>query len=171
MLSHLKIKNFTVFPSADLQFSKQLNVIVGENGSGKTHILKVAYSALATSWEESRKPTSSTPTKALMQTRLAEKLINVFRPESLGRLARRKQGRERCDIKLVFEDYRFNFEFSFSTNSKTEVQVEQAPEAWLEIHQPIFQLVNYLVFFQTLFQYMRVIILNSKRLGETLVYF
>lgn len=131
MLSNIKIKNFTVFPSADLHFSKHLNVIVGENGSGKTHILKVVYSALATSWEESRKPTSSSPTKALLQTRLAEKLINVFRPESLGRLARRKQGRERCDIKLVFEDYRFDFEFSFSTNSKTEVQVEKVSEAWL----------------------------------------
>lgn len=132
MLSNLKIKNFTVFPSADLQFSEHLNVIVGENGSGKTHILKVIYSALSTSWEEGRKPTSSAPTKSLLQTRLAEKLINVFRPESLGRLARRKQGRERCDVKLLFEDYRFNFEFSFSTNSKTEVQVERLPEAWLE---------------------------------------
>lgn len=132
MLSNLKIKNFTVFPIADLQFSKHLNVIIGENGSGKTHILKIVYSALATSWEEGRKPTNSTPTKAFMQTRLAEKLINVFRPESLGRLARRKQGRERCEIQLVFEDCRFDFEFSFSTNSKTEVQIEQVPEAWLE---------------------------------------
>ncbi|MGA1262646.1 MAG: ATP-binding protein, partial [Prochlorothrix sp.] len=67
-----------------------------------------------------------------MQTRLAEKLINVFRPESLGRLARRKQGRERCEIKLVFADHRCDFEFSFSTNSKTEVQADQVPEAWLE---------------------------------------
>jgi predicted ATP-dependent endonuclease of OLD family len=132
MLNNLNIKNFTVFPSANLQFSKHLNVIVGENGSGKTHLLKVAYSALATSWEESRKPTSSTPTKALMQTRLADKLINVFRPESLGRLARRKQGRERCDIKLLFEDKKFNFEFSFSTNSKTEVLIEKVPKGWLD---------------------------------------
>ncbi|MDB9435723.1 AAA family ATPase [Dolichospermum lemmermannii CS-548] len=132
MLNNLNIKNFTVFPSANLQFSKYLNVIVGENGSGKTHLLKVAYSALATSWEESRKPTSSTPTKALMQTRLADKLINVFRPESLGRLARRKQGRERCDIKLLFEDKQFNFEFSFSTNSKTEVLIEKVPKGWLD---------------------------------------
>ena len=132
MLNNLNIKNFTVFPSANLQFSKYLNVIVGENGSGKTHLLKVAYSALATSWEESRKPTSSTPTKALMQTRLADKLINVFRPESLGRLARRKQGRERCDIKLLFEDKKFNFEFSFSTNSKTEVLIEKVPKGWLD---------------------------------------
>jgi len=132
MLSHLKIKNFTIFPSADIQFSKHLNVVVGENGSGKTHLLKLAYSALATSWEESRKPTGSVPTKSLMQTRLADKLINVFRPESLGRLARRKQGRDRCEVQLTFEDERLNFEFSFSTNSKTEVQVEKVPEVWLD---------------------------------------
>ena len=132
MLVNLKIKNFTVFSGVDLQFSKNLNILVGENGTGKTHILKVVYSALATSWEASRKSTSSTPTKSLIQTRLAEKLINVFLPESLGRLAKRKQGRERCDIKLTFEDNQFNFEFSFSTNSKTEVQVEQVPKAWLE---------------------------------------
>lgn len=132
MLSHLKIKNFTVFPSADLQFSKHLNVVVGENGTGKTHLLKLAYSALATSWEEYRKPTSSVPAKSLMQTRLADKLINVFRPESLGRLARRKQGRDRCEIQLAFEDARCNFKFSFSTNSKTEVQVEKVPGIWLD---------------------------------------
>ncbi|HIK13512.1 MAG TPA: AAA family ATPase [Oscillatoriaceae cyanobacterium M33_DOE_052] len=132
MLNNLIIKNFTVFPNAELQFSKHLNVIIGENGAGKTHLLKVAYSALATSWEESRHPTNRTPTKTLMQTRLAEKLNNVFRPESLGRLARRKQGRERCDIKLNFENAQLNFAFSFSTSSKTEVLLEQVPEAWLD---------------------------------------
>ncbi len=133
MLNSLSLKNFTVFPSADLQFSKYLNVIIGENGAGKTHLLKVAYASLATSWEESRKPTRSTPTKAILQTRLAEKLINVFRPESLGRLAQRKKGRERCDIKLCFENPQFNLDFSFSTSSKTEVLIEQVPESWLEI--------------------------------------
>lgn len=132
MLDNLNIKNLTIFPEAHLQFSKTLNVIVGENGTGKTHLLKVAYAALATSWEEGRKPTSSLPTKTLMQTRLAEKLINVFRPESLGRLARRKQGRERCDIKLNFTNKQFDFAFSFATNSKTEVLIEQVPQNWLD---------------------------------------
>ena len=70
MLKSLNIKNLTVFPEANLHFSRHLNVIVGENGTGKTHLLKMAYSALATSWEEGRKPTSSLPTKTLMQTRL-----------------------------------------------------------------------------------------------------
>ena len=133
MLDSLSLKNFTVFPSADLQFSKYLNVIIGENGTGKTHLLKIVYSALATSWEESRNPIRSTPTKTRLQTRLAEKLIGVFRPEELGRLARRKKGREKCDVKLCFENSQFNLDFSFSTSSKTEVVIGQAPEAWLEI--------------------------------------
>lgn len=133
MLNSLNIKNLTVFPESNLDFSKQINVIIGENGTGKTHLLKIIYSALATSWEEGRNPTRNSPTKTLMQSRLAEKLVNVFRPESLGRLARRKQGRERCDIQLFFENPQFDFAFSFSTQSQTEVLLEKVPESWLDI--------------------------------------
>ncbi len=130
MLTRLHIQNFTVFPDADFQFAPHLNVLVGENGTGKTHLLKLAYGALATSWREGRN--GSTPSKTLLQTRFAEKLLNVFRPETLGRLVRRKPGRERCELNLEFNDPRWNFAFRFSTNSKTEVQIEQLPESWLE---------------------------------------
>lgn len=68
-----------------------------------------------------------------MQSRLAEKLVKVFRPESLGRLTRRKQGRERCEISLHFDDRTFDLAFSFATNSKTEVLLDQTPESWLDI--------------------------------------
>lgn len=131
MLERLKIQNFTVFPDADLLFGKQLNVIVGENGAGKTHLLKLAYSVLATSWQEGNKPHSNTPTKTVLQNRLADKLVNVFRPESLGRLARRKQGRERCDVQLAFHNTRLNIDFGFATNSKSEVGIERVPAEWL----------------------------------------
>lgn len=131
MLRQLKIQNFTVFPEADLQFGKQLNVIVGENGTGKTHLLKLAYSALATNWQEKNKPNATIPTKSAMQIRLADKLMNVFRPESLGRLVRRKQGRGRCDVQFAFGDSRLNIDFGFATNSKSEVSVECLPSHWL----------------------------------------
>ncbi len=49
MLKSLHLENFTVFPDVDLTFGKNLNIIVGENGSGKTHILKAAYAAIAVS--------------------------------------------------------------------------------------------------------------------------
>lgn len=132
MLKRLTIKNLTVFPEADLKFGRNLNVFVGENGAGKTHLLKVAYSSLAVSAEEGRKPSPSTPTKALLQTRLADKLINVFRPESLGRLARRKQGRERCDVRLTFDNSEWDIGFGFATNSKSEVSVEKVPSTWID---------------------------------------
>ena len=55
MLKSLELENFTVFPSAQLSFGRNLNVFVGENGSGKTRILKAAYSAIALGlWIEKR---------------------------------------------------------------------------------------------------------------------
>ena len=133
MLKRMVIKNLTVFPDADLRFGKNLNVIVGENGAGKTHLLKAAYSVLAASWEEGRKPNAPAPTKTVLQTRIADKLVNVFRPESLGRLARRKQGRERCDIQLTFDNRDLNIDFSFATNSKSEVSIDQMPRVWSDV--------------------------------------
>lgn len=138
MLRQMTLRNLTVFPEADLRFGQHLNVIVGENGTGKTHLLKAAYSVLAASAEEARKPNATAPTKTLLQTRLADKLVNVFRPESLGRLARRRQGRERCDIRLVFNDGNRNIAFSFATNSKSEVSMEETPQAWLDVAPAYF---------------------------------
>jgi energy-coupling factor transporter ATP-binding protein EcfA2 len=137
MLQSLDIRNLTVFVEANLRFSPQLNVIIGENGSGKSHLLKVAYAILAASAEEGRKPTASAPTKTLLQTRVAEKLIAVLRPESLGRLARRKQGRERCRLRLGFDDPRLDIGCSFTTASKSEVEIDPLPTAWVE-KPPVF---------------------------------
>jgi len=104
VLQSLAIRNLTVFSEAAFSFSPQLNVVIGENGTGKTHLLKAAYSVLAASAEEGRKPNASPPTKVLLQTKIAEKLIAVLRPESLGRLVRRKQGRDRCDLRFAFDE-------------------------------------------------------------------
>jgi ABC-type branched-subunit amino acid transport system ATPase component len=127
----MTIKNLTVFSEAELTFGQNLNVFVGVNGVGKTHLLKIVYSLLAASWEEGRKPNAAHPTKALLQTRFAEKLINVFRPEVLGRLAKRKQGRERCDINIEFFKPELDVSISFATNSKTEVMVDVLPKQWV----------------------------------------
>ena len=129
MLKWMELKDFTAFPKAKLEFAKQLNVIVGENGMGKTHLLKLPYAAIAVSSEEGRKRTGR-PTKSVLQTRLADKLVNVLRPESLGRLAHRRQGRSRCEVTIMFGDPGTSMSFSFATNSRTEVTVEIPPTHW-----------------------------------------
>ena len=43
-ISRLELENFTCFAKADMDFSSGINVFIGENGTGKTHILKVLNS-------------------------------------------------------------------------------------------------------------------------------
>ena len=137
MLDSLEARNFTAFPDARLRFARGLNVIVGENGLGKTHLLKLPYAVMAVSAEEGRKSNGRQPTKALLRTRLAEKLVGVFRPEGLGRLARRQRGRNRCEVKLTFGEPGTSFGFSFATQSRSEVVVDDLPSAWLD-RAPVF---------------------------------
>ncbi len=132
MIKSLEVRSFTVFPRAKFEFAKHLNVIVGENGAGKTHILKLAYSSLAASFEEGRKQVNAVPTKSVLQPRLAEKLVSVFRPESLGRLAQRQRGIQRCEVRVNGATAASNIAFSFTTKSTAEVAVETLPKVWVD---------------------------------------
>lgn len=137
MLKSMHIKNLTVFQDANLAFGKNLNVIIGENGSGKSHLLKVAYCAISVSSKGAKDSSSDVPTKAFLATALADKLRNVFKPDELGRLARRRQGLTACQIKYVFNPSKLDLEYSFRTSSKKEVVIEKVPTGWSE-KPPVF---------------------------------
>ena len=137
MLKSLRIRDFTVFTKADLEFAEGLNVIVGANGTGKTHLLKLPYAVMAMSAEEGKKRTEP-PTKTSLQTRIAEKVSSVFRPEDrLGRLVHRRRGRNRCEVRMTFTQPRTSLAFRFSSLSKSEVVVESAPSGWQD-KPPVF---------------------------------
>lgn len=130
MLASMQLKKFTVFSDEKLMFASGLNVVIGENGSGKSQLLKLAYSLIATSAEMGRNPDAPAPTKTYLEKRYADKLIGVFRPESLGRLVTRTQGRNRCEVALAFEDESLDMAVSFATSAKTDVQIEKPPLRW-----------------------------------------
>ena len=137
MLKELRISNFTAFVEADLRFCDGLNVLVGENGVGKTHLLKLPYAVLAALAEQGRNG-ERRPTKSLLNRVIAEKLVNVMRPEALGRLARWQPGRQRCEVSLTWNgggdpDMAFNF----ATQSKSEVVSSRVPSAWPP-NMPVF---------------------------------
>ena len=44
-ISRLVLENFTAFARFDQEFCEGVNVFIGENGTGKTHVLKVLYSS------------------------------------------------------------------------------------------------------------------------------
>ena len=43
-ISKVSIKNFTVYEDIEVEFCNGINVFIGENGTGKTHLLKLLYS-------------------------------------------------------------------------------------------------------------------------------
>lgn len=43
MLKKLEVNNFTVFKKISIEFSGGIDIFIGENGTGKTHLLKILY--------------------------------------------------------------------------------------------------------------------------------
>ncbi len=137
MLTAIHVKNLTAFADANFQFASSLNVVVGENGTGKTHILKAAYTVAAVSAWGKKESGSPTPTKSYLELAIAKKLRGVFRPDALGRLTRRHAGRNRCEIEATFHSTPIRMGFSFNTSSKTEVSVDPCPARW-EGEPPVY---------------------------------
>jgi recombinational DNA repair ATPase RecF len=67
----LQLKNFTAFTDLDIDFSPGINIIIGENGTGKTQLLKAI---LALSGPEAR---AEQPGE-----QLARKLCRLYHPLS-----------------------------------------------------------------------------------------
>lgn len=74
-ITKLYLSRYTVFDLLNIELSKGINVFVGENGTGKSHVLKVLYAA-------------SRATEG--KTAFAQKLVNLMLPDEykLARLAR-----------------------------------------------------------------------------------
>lgn len=120
MLNILSIENFTVFRKANLKFSSGLNVIIGENGTGKSHLLKLGYSILKTLESFGNKA----PAQKVAEREFAKNLVDIFRPETLGRLASRVQG---CSASSVSAEWvkSGSLSFTFSTRNTENVALSK----------------------------------------------
>ncbi|HEY88955.1 MAG TPA: AAA family ATPase [Thermoflexia bacterium] len=102
MLEKMELEFFTAFESLHLDFSPGVNLFIGANGTGKTHLLKLLYVALSTQREERKRES------------LERKLANVFLPQGkrLGRLAHRLKGGVTCKVHIIREGKLLDFHFT-----------------------------------------------------------
>jgi len=133
MLKKLTIENFTNFDKAEFNFVPGINIIIGENSSGKSHVLKLAYS-VASVWNQCGKEG--------WKSNLKNKLYKVFRVSKLGDL--------HSLHKKACQDSQTHMVFEFSVTHKNResetldislgidsINVKQHPTARL-IKSPIF---------------------------------
>lgn len=130
MLESLSLREFTVFREADFKFASGLNVVVGANGFGKTHLLKLGYVVSEVGYVAHARAEEGRGTS--LSKRIATKLETVFRPDSLGRLARRVQGLKRTEVRARFRGIARPLSFAFSTKSSSEVVIERQPVTFPE---------------------------------------
>ena len=125
MIERLQLEQFTAFDYLDLQFSPGINVIIGKNGTGKTHVLKILYTVLEALYARKR---------------ISDKIVNVFLPKEkrIGRLVKRSVGRGLSKVIIARNDKTLSF--NFSTLTKGNLKNIRGGRGWRDdkIGQSVF---------------------------------
>lgn len=116
-LTRLHCERFTAFDQLTVDFSRGINVFIGANGTGKTHLMKIAYAACDI-------------TKSKMS--FPEKLCRVFLPSgrSIGRLVKRQQASSRAMVRVEREKESLQASFSNHTD-KPELAKVTGQTKWM----------------------------------------
>jgi len=129
MLTKIYLENFTAFHKIDIDLSPGLNIFIGANGTGKTHILKAAYAACDVS---------------VSGRNFADKLEKIFFPSNhqIGRLARRDKGSVSSKVAVSREtdgkNAQLSIVFSNHTKSFEKADITGAGEWGSEKIQSVF---------------------------------
>ena len=130
-LTRFEADGFGPLDKVDIQLSPGLNVITGDNATGKSQLLKLLYTGTRSLYD------ADAPTKNELSSDIAKALLGVFRPDQLGRLARRVRGRSRASIKLTYEGISDPLGFNFASNSQKDVKIDSFPQTKL-VDIPVF---------------------------------
>ena len=114
-INALSMENFTLFNKTNFEFSKGINIFIGENSTGKSQILKLLYSIIEANNQEGR-----------FNESIVHELKEVFRPTDREIKNLITFGESRSSIKIDLSAY--NIEFNFTKNSKYEVNVKDTPQ-------------------------------------------
>lgn len=87
MINSITLKDFTNFHNNTFKFSKGINVFIGKNGTGKTHVLKNLISTINANNTVLSGLRDSKEHKGSL---IAENLMGYFKPDRLGNLVRKE---------------------------------------------------------------------------------
>jgi len=116
MITGFEIQNFTAFKELEVALSPRINVIIGSNGTGKTHLLKVLYT-LSNAGEL---PPNAGHSNSDLEVCISERLLRLFLPaenkisalHSGGSTARTKLRMKNSDNSRVSVSFNYNSEFA-----------------------------------------------------------
>ncbi|HET7506497.1 MAG TPA: AAA family ATPase, partial [Kofleriaceae bacterium] len=144
-LRHLELKRFTAFEAAEFEFASGVNVLIGENGTGKSHILKLIY-VLSESVRRfvSGEGLDGARRKLTLEETLTEMFQAVFQPDELHRLVRRGVGRRKARIVAGWEDKKklHRLEVTLTSLGRLTVTGDDLPELEPSIFIPTREVLS-----------------------------
>jgi energy-coupling factor transporter ATP-binding protein EcfA2 len=100
-VTRLSIENFTVFKQAEFAFEPGVNTLIGANGTGKSHVLKLLYT-LSEAQRRLHSGKTGLTSKPVLDDVLGSMLKEVFQPDHLGRLVRRGKSSKTARIEIAW---------------------------------------------------------------------
>ncbi len=149
-INSLNTKNFMSLKNDKVIFSKGINLVIGENGSGKTQILKLLYGIIDANNEIALEKEQSVNGK---QRILANSLRDVFKPEKLGNLVRKKE--TEAEICIDFNSYEISLKFGSKSEKKVSQTEKPFKKKFIEkasIFIPAKEVLSFFPGFRTLFE-------------------
>ena len=128
MINSILLTDFTGFANTRFDFTKGINVLIGKNGTGKTHVLKCLAATLQARHDFLGKNSAS---KEQFEYILAEDMIFYFKPDVIGNLVNKGVPSGRANITVTIDGKLL--QYSFSSASKTTVKLE-TDEKWDDRH-------------------------------------
>lgn len=128
MIESVKLQDVTIFEEFEWDDLSSINLVIGENDTGKTNLLKILY-AVTRSLQESTRLDGEAPSGPWKKI-LARKLRWTFQPPDLdlGKIVRK--GGERLQMECDFRGDTYA-NFAFTSSAKSEIRdtrhVEGAP--------------------------------------------
>lgn len=137
-IKQLSAESFMLFDQINMKFSDNINVIFGENSTGKTALLKTLYST-------SKLVADNSENKEEQERVLIEKLIGVFRPDksSIGRLVSRQRGGGKADVSVSFDkSCKVSFGFGYKQTNHLSLSVSKGKYDFTPIFLPPKEIIS-----------------------------
>ena len=123
-----QIEQFMLFETLDIDWASNINIISGNNNTGKTALLKLLYASIKAFHDIHN--SKGEPTKEKSIETLVNKLNGCYRPDAnaVGRLVKRKRGSNRAEIEILLEDSN-SIKYGFGSMQTNRIDLLSYPDA------------------------------------------
>jgi len=125
-ISNLTTYDFMSLKNGSIKFTKGINLFIGENGSGKSQILKLLYASIESNNEIVLENEESEYEKRRI---IAKNLSDIFKTTQLGNLVNKdkKESKVRVDLNA----YKISYKFRSGTKKEVEKYLEDFKQEFI----------------------------------------